>query len=203
MKKQLLALMAVAGLGLAMTSPAHAEQRISIHELHNFVNKTENALNARNVGATRDYLQRVTSENATFTHNISRYHAYGMQPVWYGDPLYGQYYRYPLAGAYQQVSTRDVGKWEEIAMVERKQRSIPGYRAALDVTDSVINPYGTAAVVDIDFKEYSLAYNPYHPTLTSSIMHSNSRCKMYVSKTDDNNLFLNRMDCNTNTNLNY
>lgn len=202
MKKHILALMAVAGLGLAMSAPAHAEKRISIHELHNFVDNTEEALNAQHLGATRSYFQRTTAENATFSHQVSQFQPYGMQPVWYNHPQYGQYYRYPMAGQYAKVSSRDIGKWEEISMIERKKRSIPGYKAQLDITDTVINPYGTAAVIDIDLKEYSLAYNPYHPTLTSNVLHSNSRCKLYVSKIDDNNLFLNRMDCNTNTNLN-
>lgn len=193
---------------MAAVQPAQAmENRISVTDIHNFINNTNSALNNPNLHVARNFLNRTTAENAVFENTVSVYDNYAANPydpyhrVWYNNPAYGYYYRYPLNQYYAPTSMHSLKKWDMINQIENKKRMIPGYQAKLDITDTVISPYGGTAVVDIDLKEYSTAYNPYMPGLTQSVLNANSKCKMYLSKKGDNDMLLTRMDCNTNTNL--
>jgi hypothetical protein len=85
---------------------------------------------------------------------------------------------------------------------DKKQR-IPGYRTELKITDTTISPYGSTAVVDLDLREYSLAYSPYTPNLSQRVMHSSGKCKMYLSKVSEIQLLVTRLDCNTQSTLPY
>lgn len=183
--------------------PAQAtENRMTVTEIHNFIGQANSAVNNPNMHVARNFLNRTTAENAAFDNRVSVYN--GHDPyyrVWYNNPAYGSYYRYPYSPYYASTSSRALHKWDHINLIENKKRMIPGYQAHMNVLDSTINPYGRTAVVDIDLKEYSLAYTPHHPTLASRVLHANSRCKMYLSKMGSDEMVLTRMDCNTNTNL--
>jgi hypothetical protein len=185
-----------------VAAPAHASERLTVHELHNFVNDKNHAMNNANLNVARAFLARTTSENAIFDQRINTYqHNYGyMNHVYYGHPAMSPYYRYPYNPYFKRTSTRSVGKWQQISLLEHKKMNIPGYRAVLNIENTVINPYATSAVIDIDMKEFGTAYNPASPTLASRVLHANSKCKAYVSKLNGN-LILNRMDCNTNSNI--
>lgn len=190
---------------LVMVMPsAHAtENRIMVTDIHNFVNNANSALNNPNLHVTRNFLNRTTAENAVFENRIAVYTP-GADPwhrVWYNNPAYGHYYRYPQNPYYNPTSMRNLTKWDHINTVENKKRMIPGYQARMEVTNTVISPYGGTAIVDVDMKEYSLAYTPYHPNLTQQVLNANSKCKLYLSKMGNHDIVLSRMDCNTNTNL--
>ncbi|MCB9991925.1 MAG: hypothetical protein H6867_11265 [Rhodospirillales bacterium] len=192
------------GLLVMAAAPASAtEHRITVTEIHNFVQKTAHAMNDPNRHTARSTLNTALAENASFSNKVSVYNPAGLwHQAWYGHPAaYGAYYRYPTNPYYNPTSLSSLRKWDQINLLENKKRAIPGYEATMDITGTTINPYGTSAVVDLDMKEYSLAYTPYHPTLAGRVLHANSKCKMYLSKVNARDLMMTRMDCNTNTNL--
>ena len=195
-------LMLFALLVMAIGPAQAAENRITVTEIHNFIQNASHAINNPNRHVARNFLNRSTADNAVFVNRtaVNNTGTYWHQ-AWYGNPAYGAYYRYPLNPYYSPTSVDQLGKWDNINLLENKKRMIPGYQAALDVTGTNIHPYGGHAVVDLDMKEYSLSYSPYQPNQAGRTMHANSKCKMYLSKLDDNNIVMTRMDCNTNTNL--
>lgn len=193
-------LLTIFALLVTAVAPATAAERISVSDIHNFVENTNHAINNPNRHAARNYLASTTADNAIFVNHIAVLPQPGTwQAAWAGT--YSGYSRYPLNPYYTQTSTGNFSKWQTIDQLESKKRTIPGYQAQLDVTETKINAYGTAATVDVDLKEYSLAYTPYNPTLTTKVMHANSKCKLYLSKAGNSDIVLSRMDCNTNTNL--
>jgi len=189
---------------MVVPSAQATENRITVTDIHNFVNNANSAVNNPNMHVARNFLNRTTAENAIFENRIAVMN--GVNPyhrVWYNNPAYayGYYYRYPMNPYYAPTSARSLTKWDHINMVENKKRMIPGYQARMDITNTVVSPYGDSAVVDVDLKEYSLAYSPYTPTLTQQMLNANSKCKLYISKMGHHDMVLSRMDCNTNTNL--
>lgn len=202
---RLLLTAAVAAATIAFAAPQTAnasENRISVHEVHALVDNINKNMNNRNLSVGRDFLNRLISENASFDNNMNIYSPqWQAQPVWYGQYANPYYYRYPYATAYKShVSTKTLSKWEEIGQFENKKRLIPGYQSQMAVTDINMNSYARSAVIDVDMKEYSTGYNPYDSRLTGKILHANSKCKLYVTKSGQD-LTLTRMDCNTNTSL--
>lgn len=194
-------LVTIIALALMTAGPAQAmENRITTMDIHNFVQNTNSAINHPNQHVTRSFLNRAAADNAVFVNQVAVYNPGAWQQAWYGHPASGYYYRYPLNPHYSPTSASHLGKWDHIYMLENKKRTIPGYRANMDVTGSRISAYGGTAVVDINLKEYSLAYTPYNPALTDLVMHANSTCRMYLSKVGED-MMMTRMDCNTNTNL--
>lgn len=184
--------------------PAKAEENraMTVPEIYNFVSSTNSAVNSPNLNTASGFLNRTTAENARFENRVAVYN--GGSPwvsAWYGQPTYSAYYRYPLSPYYSQASMRTLGKWDHINTLMHRKRMVPGYRAHMEITGTTVNPYGQSAIVDVDWKEYSLAYSPYQPSLATQAMNTNARCKMYLSKMGEHEIMLTRMDCNTNTNL--
>ncbi len=189
-------------LVMAVPSAQATEDRIMVTDIHNFVAHANSAINNPNMNVGRNFLNRTTAENAIFENRVAVYTpADPWHRVWYNNPAYGYNYRYPLNPYYNPTSMRNLGKWNHINMLESKKRMIPGYRAEMEITNTVISPYGGTAIVDVDMREWSLAYTPYHPTLSQQVLNANSKCKLYLSKMGDHDVVLSRMDCNTNTNL--
>lgn len=203
-------LTALALLMMAAPAAQASENRITVSDLYNFVSNTNSAINNPNLHVSRDFLNRITADNAVFDTTVAQYN-YGYNynyadpwhRVWYANPAYGYYYRYPYARyyGYGPTSMRSMTKWDHINTLENKKRMIPGYKAQMEITNTLISPYAGTAVVDVDLKEYSLAYSPYTPALTQHVLNANSKCKLYLSKRSIGDIMLSRMDCNTNTSL--
>jgi hypothetical protein len=87
-----------------------------------------------------------------------------------------------------------------MGLIWNKKEMVPGYHTNLHVTNVSISPYGNTATVDIEMREFGLAYNPYNPALMQRSIQANSRCRMHLTEMN-NNPILTRMDCNTNSNL--
>ncbi len=187
---------------LVIPSAQATENRMLVTDIHQFINSANSAINNPNLHVGRNFLNRTTANNAVFQNKVSVYHqANPWNRVRYNNPAaYGAYYRYPSNPYYSPTSARSLKKWDHVNLLESKKRMIPGYQAHMEITGTTINPYGQSAVVDLDMKEYSMSYTPYHPSLTQKMMHANSKCKMYLSKQGED-LLMTRMDCNTNTNL--
>ncbi len=193
-------LLTIFALLVTAVAPATAAERISVSDIYNFVENTNHAINNPNRHVARNHLARTTADNAIFVNHVAVLPSPGTwQAAW--ASAYSNYSRYPLNPYYTRTSTGSFSKWQTIDQLEVKKRTIPGYQAQFDVTQTEINAYGTLATVDVDLKEYSLAYTPYNPTLTTKVMHANSKCKLYLSKAGNSDIVLSRMDCNTNTNL--
>ncbi len=187
---------------MVMPQAQAMENRIHVGDLYNFVSDKNSAVNNPLISVSRNFLNRTTAENAIFENRVALHGAaHQWHRVYHAHPSHWAYYRYPWSPYYNPVSMRSMSKWDQINMLENKKRNIPGYQARIDITNTVINPYGTTAIVDVDLKEYSLAYTPYSPALTTRVLHANSKCKMYLSRMGTNELVMTRMDCNTNTNL--
>ena len=195
-------LMLLGLIAMAIAPAGATEHRMTVTEIHNFVQKTARAINNPDRNVARNTLNMAMAENAAFINRISTYNPEGLrQQAWYGAPAGRASYRYPVTPYYSPTSLDTLGKWDTINLLENKRRIIPGYEAAMDVTGTNISAYGMNAVVDLEMKEYSLAYSPYNPTLTDKVLHANSKCKMYLSKVNSDTLVMTRMDCNTNTTL--
>jgi hypothetical protein len=93
-----------------------------------------------------------------------------------------------------------MNKDDMIGLFQAKKHDIAGYWTDIAMTDGAIRPYGRSAVIDVDMKEYSLGYAAGSPNLATRILHANSKCKMYLGKSNDQ-VFISRMDCNTNTSM--
>ena len=187
---------------MGMPQAQATENRILLTDIHSFVGQANNAINNPNMHVSRNFLDRTTADNALIQNRLSVYGgARALNRVWYNHPAYGSYYRYPLNPYYTRTGSESLRKWDFINKVEDKKRMIPGYRALLTVEDTVINPYGTSAVVDVDLKEYGASYSPYYAGLVDQVKHSHGKCKMYLSKIGSRDLVMTRLDCNTNTSM--
>ncbi len=196
-------LTALALMAIAIPQANAAENRISVHEIHALIEDLNKDLNHPNASIGRNTLNRLITENASFDNHMNIYTPnWTAQQVWYGQAANPYYYRYPYAAAPYKanVSTRSLTKWEEIGQFENKKRLIPGYESNLSLTNINMNPYARAAVIDVDMKESSIGYSPYDPRVTGKVIHANSKCKLYITKSG-HDLNLTRMDCNTNTSL--
>jgi len=187
---------------VAMPQAQATENRILLNEIHNFIGQTNNALNNPNRHVSRNYLDRVTADNAMIQNRMSVFNgSHHLLRARYGNPAYSAYYRYPLNPYYTHTASKTLRKWDFINTVEHKKQTIPGYRALIAVENTVINPYGSSAVVDVDMKEFGATYSPYYAGLIDQVKHSHGKCKMYLNKVNDKDLMLTRMDCNTNTSM--
>lgn len=182
---------------------AHADNdRITTSEIYNLVQDMNLALNNPDTRVGRQFLNQHISDNALFSHNMSVYQqAHPYSYVWHNNPAYSAYYRYPLNPYFSASGAMSLSKWQEIRYFEDKKRLIAGFQTEINVTNINMRPYANTAVVDVAIREHSIGYAPYNPGLTSQIVHSNSRCKMYLGRSAHHTIYVTRMDCNTNTNL--
>mgnify|MGYP004231329667 CR=1 FL=1 len=198
MKKWVLA--AAMTVALFSTS-AQANDRLMVNDIHNFVSKMNGAIMDVNTLRGRNTLENMISSDAMFEENVNTqaYQTYWVNN-YYNQAYYG--YRYPYHPNYANVGFRATNKWEKISALETKKRTIPGYRAYIDINDMTISPLADSAIVDIDFKEQSLTYAPgYAPYYYQhASLNTHSKCKMHLGKRNDM-IFLTKMVCNTNTNL--
>ncbi len=197
--------LALALLCLTAAGTAHAAgNRITVNEVHAFVAQANDALNNPNIMAGRNFLQHNVAENAMFENSVESY-APGhpmYADVWYRQTYQGYAYRYPYPyyPYHKTTSFQQMRKWDKISAFENKKRLIVGYAPEFTITGVKMRPDASAAVVDVDLKEYSTRYAPNSLNLTSSVMHANSKCKMYLAKARMQ-VFMTRLDCNTVTSM--
>jgi hypothetical protein len=190
-----------AALVLTMTSAAQAEERMRVHEIHNYLSALNSAINHSDMGFARQSMGHLISSQAVFEDNVNANNPSYYQ--WAGNPyvhnMYG--YRYPYFAGYHNVGYRTMNKWEKISHLEAKKRTVPGYRGMFELVDFTVAPMRETAVLDVEFKEQSLSYAPgapYHYHYTN--LNTHSKCKMHLAKMNEQ-VFMTRMYCNTNTNL--
>ena len=196
-------LTALAFMAIAIPQAQAADNRISVNEIHALIQDFNTDLNTPNTAVGRNFLNQLIADNAAFDNHLNIYSPnYAAHQVWYGHAANPYYYRYPYATApyRSQVSTKSLTKWEHIGQYENKRRLIPGYQSKLSITNINMRPYARTAVIDVDMKEFSLGYNPYSYNATGTVLHANSKCKLYIEK-QSHDLNLTRMNCNTNTSL--
>jgi hypothetical protein len=200
MKYAALSLFAAAMLAAPQAHAAGAD-RITPADIQHFLMRANAAMNNPNADVGASFLETALSENAVFEDRLA---IFGPSPmaynVYYSAPYYAGYYRYPVYSGINRVSMRTMNKPEQIGLFQAKKHDIAGYWSDISMTDMALRPYGRSAVIDVDLKEYSLGYAPMNPNLAGRVMHADSKCKMYLGKSDGQ-VFLNRMDCNTNTSM--
>lgn len=189
---------------VALAGPAHAGERMSVSEVHGFIAGLNSAMNDVNLVNTRNKLDRMISSNASFENNVNSrflpHHTWVNNAHYYNNFAY----RYPYAYHPHLAKTgfQALGKWDKISLVETKKSTIPGYKAQFELSSLTMSPMADTAVVDVDLKEFSLSYAsglaPYY--YTHSNLNGHSKCKMYISK-NNRRVALDRLYCNTNTNL--
>ena len=187
---------------LALSAPAQANDRLHVGEVHNFVANLNVAVNNTDWSEGRNSLDRMIASNATFEDNINAYNGRYLvhNPYYYNT--YGYRYPYAYNNYYAKTGFRALNKWDQISVLETKKRTIPGYKGNFELGALTIAPLCNTAVVDVDYKEHSLAYTP---TLTPYYynhvaLNGHSKCKMHLAKQNDT-VYMTRMYCNTNTNL--
>jgi len=184
---------------------AHAvEQRLKVSEVHEFLADMNYAINNPTWNKGQAFLNQAISGNAVFESEVStpglNYWPHGTMV---NNSMYYPYYayRYPYAHtSYIKTGFNVLNKWEMISSMERKKQIIPGYEGRMELTEVNMPANALSAVVDVDFKEYSLAYGPYAPQFAHQRLAAFSKCKLYLSK-HNYEVFLSRMDCNTNANM--
>jgi len=194
-------------IAVASASEANAsEQRLRVSEVHEFVANMNNAMNNPTWNRGHAFLQTAISNNAVFENQISNRYV-NHWPHYYGTVVNNRYhypyysYRYPYAyNGFVKTGVDVMNKWDMISSIEHKNSVIPGYEARITLKEVNMPANALSAVVDVDLKEYSLAYGPYAPHFTHDRLASFSKCKLYLSKSNYE-VFLSRMDCNTNSNL--
>ena len=198
MKKALLTMALVATI---FSSTAHASERITVNDIHNFVSRMNAAVNSFNLNNGRNELENMISNQAVFEDNVNQ-HQHNRHWVSY-DYDYGYGYRYPYYENYANVGFSSMDKWEKISALRTKKRTVAGYRGMFDITNTLTSPVGDSAVVDVDFKEESVTYAPHYygsRYSQTSKLRTNSKCKMNLGKVN-NTVYLTRLYCNTSTNL--
>lgn len=200
--KKFLALCAVAALALPTAAEAR-DDRLTVHEIYNFVNATNMALANASITVGKSYLQRNLAENAQFETNFKGLvHTSHYVPVWYGDAYNPYAYRYPYPH-YTKLATTGVqrlGKWDKITNFENKKRLVAGYKPVMKITEIHMPAEANSAVVDVDLVEYGTSYAPHNPYLRVNAVQAESKCKLYLSERNEK-LFVTRMDCNSLSNL--
>jgi hypothetical protein len=201
MKYAALTLAAVSMIALSSAAKADTYDQITTSDIHNFLMRINASMNNPNPFVGSGFLNASISNNAVFEDRLAIYAPAPMAyNVYYSQPYYAGYYRYPVYSGISQVSMRTMNKADQIALFEAKKHDIAGYWSDISLTDAAIRPYGRSAVIDVDVKEYSLGYAPLNPNLASRVMHANSKCKMYLGKSNEQ-VFISRMDCNVNTSM--
>lgn len=205
-KKLLLAGAALSFLAFSSTG-AEAKERLSIHELNNFVASLTNAVNNPDPAVGRTFLARHLGENAQMNNTILHAHAAVpnmMHPAWQGYAT-SHYYRYPYAANpyYKPTSVRSMDKTEIIAQFESKKHMIPRYNQKIEILGSKMPADGRNAVLDVNMKEFGVAYrygyNPYAPHHANQYLHTVSSCQLFIEK-EKHDVRLNRINCNTTMN---
>ncbi|NCO02656.1 MAG: hypothetical protein GW903_00510 [Alphaproteobacteria bacterium] len=188
---------------VALAGPAHAGERMSVSEVHSFIAGLNTAINSPSLLDSRNQLDRLIASHASFENNVNAtvlpHHTWVNNAYYYNNYAY----RYPYAAhPYAKTGFQAMGKWDNISLIETKKRTIPGYKAQFELGSLTMSPMADTAVVDVDLKEFSLTYAagyaPYY--YTHSNLNGHSKCKMYISK-DNKRVALDRLYCNTNTNL--
>lgn len=211
MKKWVLTL---AAFGLLFSPAAEANERLRVNDIHNFISNFNGAINSASFHNGRSHLDTLISNQATFENNVNNFNNSHLVNNHYNYGYYG--YRYPYHTVHTNIGFKSYDKWEKIRNLETKKRTVPGYRAALNVDKIIISPTAETAVVDVDFREQSVTYNGYNyngynaynngyygyaPHHYNHVnLNTHSKCKLHLAKARDQ-VFLTRMYCNTNTNL--
>ena len=193
---------------MTFSGSALANERLKVHEIHNFISGLNSAVNDMDSLRGRHALEQMISNQAVFEDNVNSYAYNNMHWVnnqYRHHNYYG--YRYPYYQGYNNVGYRSLNKWQQISKLETKKRTVPGYKGIFELSTVKISPLADSAVVDIDFKEQSLTYTPnayaagyapYYYQHTS--LNTHSKCKLHLGKMN-NTVYMTRMYCNTNTNL--
>lgn len=183
------------------STSVNATERLRVHDVHNFIDGLNVAVNNLNTVNGQHKLENMISNQALFEDNVNS-HGYNPYLVnnYYNHNYYA--YRYPYYHGYAHVGYKSTNKWEQISKLQTKKRTIPGYKGVFEVSEMTISPLADSAVVDVDFKEQSLAYAPnYAPYYYQHAnLNTHSKCKMHLGKMN-NTVYLTRMYCNTSTNL--
>jgi len=187
---------------LTFTAPAQASERLNVGELHNFVANLNVAVNNSDLREGHHSLDRMIAASATFENNVNAYNNRYLVNNPYAYNHYGYRYPYAYNNYYAKTGFQALGKWDQISVLETKKRTIPGYKGTFELGALTIAPIGDTAVIDVDFKEHSLAYaSTYAPYYYNhAALNGHSKCKMHVAKQNDT-VYMTRMYCNTNTNL--
>jgi hypothetical protein len=196
-------------LALAALAPmgAQASDRdLTTADVYNFVSHAQRLINAPISNENPRALDMLISDNAQFSYNVvTPQYMPGWTGVGWAYPAYNTYYRYPYSPyAYVPSSYRALSKDQELGMIWDRKHVMPGYRNDISITAIDLNGTNTAAVVDVDMKEYGITYNPYNPYgpgVAQDTLQSYSKCKMYIHQTSYSHPVLTRMDCNTKTTL--
>lgn len=208
MKTLLFALAFTIAMVSLSPSQAHADA-LTAEDVRSFINQANIALNSPRAIDRAGFWQQAVQNDAAFINRVTIYKPGqdGYRDIWYEGQLYpNSTYRYPYmtyAPFGRTTGWQHLSKAEQIGLIQNKKDKIRGYEGNFTIAHIVVlQPQENTAIVDVDFKEYSLGYAPRgSASLTGKIPHAQSACKMYLRKTGVD-LRLTRMDCNTNAALN-
>lgn len=201
MKFKGLLMIGAALVAIGATNSAQASERLSLHEVNNFVTKMTNAVNSPDPRVVRGFLNRNIASGATYSNTLNEtwVEGDGYQQAWTGYNI-SPSYRYPHGyNTYlKPTSYEAVGKAGLIGQIEHKKTIIPRYHQTMSVLGSKMPTNASSAIVDVNLREYGLSYAaaPYGAYHGKKIEHANARCQLHLGK-KDGQVMLTRMDCNT------
>ena len=192
----------LAGVALAtigFVGQAEASDRLSMHEINNFVAKYTNAVNSPGTDIGKRFLQNHVSTTAMFQDNMSAWtdNRYYYQ-AWNGYGYVSPYYRYPYYNGYAHpTALKSADKVTKIENFERKKSIVPRYHQTMDVLGASISIDAKTAVLDVHVREYGLAYGlaPYGYNYGQKLQHSNARCNLHLTKSNGD-VLITKMVCN-------
>jgi len=209
--KKITALMGAVVLSI---SSAQAADRLTQNDVSRFFKHMDIAISSHDVRDVRDFLSYNTSSVVSFDSTIGDVapHYVGYNGYAYDRGYYGYnrnawnvsgnwdanpyYYRYPHYNAgFRATGVRRLDKSGMINLFENKKASIPGYSLKTSVLKVQMPAGAQSAVVDLDVKEFGLAYAGYAPGFSRAAPLSNSTCKAHLQVLHGQTV-LSRLNCN-------
>lgn len=185
-----------------VTNTAQASERLSLHEVNNFVARMTNAVNSPDSGVTASFLERNVASSATFSDTTNATWVDGRYVYAWSGYNVSPYYRYPYGYTtyMNPTSYNAVGKSGMINKVLHKKNMVPRYHTSMSILSTRMPADASSAVIDVNLREFGLNYAiaPYGLYHGQKLEHANARCTLHLSKSNGS-ILLNKMDCNTVT----
>lgn len=180
-------------------------ERLRVSDIHGFVANLNLALNGGSEWIRdKDFLSNAISDNAVFS-------VYLQESTEAKGPLalakesrnkeFDPSFRFPAYNTYLENSNfKAMNKWDLLTEMETKRRVIPGYQNRFELISLNMPRHSPVAVLELNFYENSLTYEPAAHSYRNSILNAQSYCKMFIAS-ENRQPVIQRMDCNTNKDM--